>query len=87
MMKVRIPAALAGAALVVAPVVAQAAPANPAAKLSVAGSARASGKSAGAKDNLAGGAGIAAIAIAAGVAAIGIVAIVNDSDDDDSDSN
>jgi hypothetical protein len=77
-------AALAATSLVAAPAVAQAAPTNPAASLSVAKSVRASA-SAG-KDRLAGGGGIFAAIIAAGIAAIGVIAIVNSSDDD-SDSN
>ena len=78
-------AALAVASLVAAPAVVQAAPANPAASLSVAKSVRASAPAG--KDHLAGGAGIFAAVIAAGIAAIGVIAIVNSSDDDDSDSN
>jgi len=80
-----ISAALAGAALIAAPTMAAAAPANPAASLSVAKSVRASAPVG--KDKLAGGAGgIFAVLIGAGIAAIGVIAIVNASDDD-SDSN
>ncbi|MBB5714755.1 hypothetical protein [Sphingomonas aerophila] len=80
-----ISAALAGAALIAAPTMAAAAPANPAASLSVAKSVRASAPAG--KDKIAGGAGgIAAVLIAAGIAAIGVIAIVQSSDDD-SDSN
>lgn len=82
MLKNRIALSLAGAALIAAPTVAQAA--NPAASLSVAKSVRAS-TPAGKKSNVLGGAGILGLVIAAGVIAIPVVAIVND--DDDSDSN
>ncbi|RDE04945.1 hypothetical protein [Sphingomonas aracearum] len=75
---------LAGAAVLAAPTMAEAAT-NPAASLSVASSVRAS-TPAGKKNNVLGGAGIFALIIAAGVIAIPVVAVVSD-DDDDSDSN
>jgi hypothetical protein len=75
-------AALAGAALIAAPTMASAAPANPAASLSVAKSVRASGVQG--KEKLAGGGLIIALVAAAAVVA-GVVIVA--SDDDDSDSN
>ena len=76
--------AAAASCMAVSPVMA--APANPAASLSVAKSVRAG--SATAKDsNLNGGGGFLAAAIAAGVAAIVVIAVVIDEDDNNSDSN
>lgn len=72
--------AVAATALVAAPVAA--APANPAASLSVSKSVRASAPTA--KGNKLAGGGILAAIIAAGVVAIGVVAIVKD---DNADSN
>lgn len=74
---------LAGAAVLAAPTMAQAA-ANPASSLSVANSVRAS-TPAGKRSNVLGGAGIFALIIGAAVVAIPVVAVVKD--DDDSDSN
>ncbi|SEM78128.1 hypothetical protein SAMN05192583_1210 [Sphingomonas gellani] len=75
----------AAAALSTAAVPAIAAPANPAASLSVAKSARA-GSTANSKDKLAGGGIIVAVIAAAAVVA-GIIIVADDDDDDDSNSN
>ncbi len=75
-------AAVAAMAMTATPVLA--APANPAASLSVAKSVRAS--TATTKNNELAGAGLFGIVIAAGIVAIGVIAIVNDNDDD-ADSN
>ncbi len=58
-----------------------AAPANPAASLSISPSVHAGAPTAG-KSKLGGGGGFLAAIIAAGVVAIGVVAIVNDSNSD-----
>lgn len=74
--------AAAAATMVAAPVAA--APANPAASLSVAPRAATSADKA---NNLA-GVGVPALLILAGIAAIGVIAVVNESDDNDfPDSN
>jgi hypothetical protein len=71
---------LAALAMIAAPVAASAAPANPAASLSVAKSVRASAPSS-KRSELAGG-GLLAALIVAGVVAIGVVAVVQDGDSD-----
>ncbi|WP_375401880.1 hypothetical protein [uncultured Sphingomonas sp.] len=78
--------AVAASCMTVAP--AMAASANPAARLSVAKSARAGSPVINDSKGVGGGGGtLFALAIAAGVAAIVIIAAINNDDDDNSDSN